>query len=127
MTTPDRILQIEAENLLRLAQMLGMNIEITNRPLRPLAQGHTTPSLQIWPKRELSIVPASQYMKPLAIARERTWPVANGEPLKVMSLDQVEASLQAVIGRSMSDREWAAKPANLREGCTVRIPGVGEI
>jgi hypothetical protein len=29
--------------------------------------------------------------------------------------------------RPMSDREWAAQPANLREGCTVHVPGVGDI
>lgn len=29
--------------------------------------------------------------------------------------------------RQMSDREWAAQPANLREGCTVHVPGVGDI
>ena len=122
MTTPEQLLVLEALNLLRLADMLGMNVEITNEPLKPLAMGHTTPSVQIWQKRE-----ARNKLKLRVIARERTWPVANGEPLKVMSPDQVEASLQAVIDRSMSDREWAAKPANLREGCTVRIPGVGEI
>lgn len=27
----------------------------------------------------------------------------------------------------MSDREWAAQPANLREGCTVHVPGVGDL
>lgn len=27
----------------------------------------------------------------------------------------------------MSDREWAAMPANLREGCTVHVPGVGDL
>jgi hypothetical protein len=27
----------------------------------------------------------------------------------------------------MSDREWAAQPANLREGCTVHVDGVGDI
>jgi len=29
--------------------------------------------------------------------------------------------------REMSDREWAAQPANLREGCTVHVPGVGDL
>lgn len=27
----------------------------------------------------------------------------------------------------MSDREWAAQPAGLREGCTVHVPGVGDL
>lgn len=27
----------------------------------------------------------------------------------------------------ISDREWAAKPANLREGCTTHVQGVGDI
>jgi dUTP pyrophosphatase len=29
--------------------------------------------------------------------------------------------------RELSDREWAALPANLREGCTVHVPGVGDL
>lgn len=29
--------------------------------------------------------------------------------------------------RPISDREWAAQPANLREGCTVHIPGGGDM
>jgi hypothetical protein len=29
--------------------------------------------------------------------------------------------------RELSDREWAAQPADAREGCTVRVPGVGEL
>jgi hypothetical protein len=29
--------------------------------------------------------------------------------------------------REISDRAWAAQPANMREGRTVRVPGVGEI
>lgn len=29
--------------------------------------------------------------------------------------------------REMSDREWAAQPAGLREGCTVHVPGVGDL
>lgn len=29
--------------------------------------------------------------------------------------------------RPMSDREWAAQPADLREGCTKHVPGVGDI
>lgn len=29
--------------------------------------------------------------------------------------------------RQISDREWAAQPANLREGCTVHVPGVGDL
>lgn len=29
--------------------------------------------------------------------------------------------------RPMSDREWAAQPAGLREGCTTHVPGVGDL
>jgi len=29
--------------------------------------------------------------------------------------------------REISDREWAAQPANLREGCTTHVPGVGDL
>lgn len=29
--------------------------------------------------------------------------------------------------RKISDREWAALPSNLREGCTVHVPGVGDL
>jgi dUTP pyrophosphatase len=29
--------------------------------------------------------------------------------------------------RQMSDREWAAQPAGLREGCTKHVPGVGDL
>ena len=29
--------------------------------------------------------------------------------------------------REVSDREWAAQPANIREGCTVHVPGVGDL
>lgn len=38
-------------------------------------------------------------------------------------LDQMAARDAA----KMSDREWAAQPANLREGCTVHVPGVGDL
>jgi len=35
--------------------------------------------------------------------------------------------LPSPIPRPISDREWAALPANLREGCTVHVPGVGDL
>jgi hypothetical protein len=29
--------------------------------------------------------------------------------------------------REISDREWSAQPANLREGCSVHVQGVGDL
>lgn len=29
--------------------------------------------------------------------------------------------------REMSDREWASQDPSLREGCTVHVPGVGDL
>ena len=52
MKTPEQTLELEALNLLRLADMLGMNVEITNEPLKPLAMGHTRPAVRVWKKRK---------------------------------------------------------------------------
>lgn len=42
-------------------------------------------------------------------------------PIQGASVDAAKAF------REMSDREWAALPANLREGCTVHVDGVGDL
>lgn len=57
MNYPDRseiseeIIRAEAANLVALAAHLGYNVEIENLALRPLAMGHATPAVRIWPKR----------------------------------------------------------------------------
>lgn len=49
--SPEQILRLEAENLTKLAAMLGMNVEIVNTPLTPLAMGNTTPVVTVWQAR----------------------------------------------------------------------------
>lgn len=57
MKNPEQILELEALNLLRLADMLGMNVEIINEPLKPLAMGHTRPAVRVWVKRKPAVWP----------------------------------------------------------------------
>lgn len=57
-------------------------------------------------------------------------------PLRSVELVEAEALTDTARGaagfgstgtRDMPDREWAALPAGQREGCTVSVPGVGEL
>lgn len=64
-----------------------------------------------------------------------------GKPLMPLAMGNTEHVVEAwparkgpvvYTGGSMpmkpiSDREWAAQPANLREGCTTHVPGVGDL
>jgi hypothetical protein len=84
------IVRLDAENLVRRAEAMGVSLTITREPLQPLAMGHARHVVDAWPART-----------PAAAVQPSPWPI--------------------------SDREWAAIPSNLREGCTVHIPGVGDI
>lgn len=54
-------------------------------------------------------------------------------PLDFVQADTLDDTVRGTGGfgstgtREMSDREWAAQPAGLREGTTVHAPGVGDI
>lgn len=56
-------------------------------------------------------------------ARDAEKPVANppNSPIVMDGYAMREKMAQ------MSDREWAAQPANLREGATTHVPGVGDL
>lgn len=81
MDTSEQIIALEAMNLLRLADMLGLKVEITNEPLWPLAMGYTTPVVRVWPKR-----------KPAEVARPPT----------------IDPELRP-SRTSVADRDWAKK------------------
>lgn len=84
------IIRLDAEQLVRRAEAMGVSLTITREPLQPLAMGHNRHVVGAWPARD---------------------PAAASKPSP----------------KPMSDREWAAQPANLREGCTVHVPGVGDL
>jgi hypothetical protein len=63
-------------------------------------------------------------LKPLAIGNHRhvveTW-AARHPPTPLQAAGALWRKPE------LSDRDWAAQPANLREGCTQHVPGVGDI
>ena len=87
-----------AQKLVEDAERMGVSLRIDRVPLRPLAQRHARHIVEAWPARKLQ--------------PETIWPF----PTRGQG-----------PSNQISDREWAAQPANMREGCTVRIPGVGEL
>ena len=62
-------------------------------------------------------------LRPLAMGGARhevvTWPSRHQQ--------QALCAPAAPQRREISDREWAAQPAGLREGCTTHVPGVGDL
>lgn len=63
----------------------------------------------------------------LTITRESLRPLAMGHARHVVEARPARHQPAPPAPRRMSDREWAAQPANLREGCTVHVPGVGDL
>lgn len=61
----------------------------------------------------------------IRVSREPLQPLAMGHARHVV--EAWPARPQPQKPRPISDREWAAQPANLREGCTVHVPGVGDL
>ena len=91
----------QAKELVALAERMGMSLRILRNPLQPLAMGHAEQVVEVWTARQ--------------------------KPVQVTPRGGLDVPLQRPERREISDREWAAQPANMREGCTVRIPGVGEL
>lgn len=86
------------ESLVVTAQKLGVSLRIDRVPLEPLAMGNVRHIVEAWPARKLQ--------------PETIWPF----PTRGLGPSAVPQRC-----------EWAAQPANMREGCTVRVPGVGEL
>lgn len=63
----------------------------------------------------------------LRIDRVPVHPLAMGNARHVVDAWPARHQPAPPARREISDREWAAQPANMREGCTVRVPGVGEL
>ncbi len=105
LTDAERVEHIRelAQQLVDTAVRMGVSLRIDRVPLRPLASGHMRHVVEAWPARKLQ--------------PETIWPF-HTRGLGPSATPQ---------RREISDREWAAQPANMREGCTVRVPGVGEL
>lgn len=105
LTPEERVAYItqKGKELVALAEKMGVSLRIDRVPLRPLATGYVRHVVEAWPARKLQ--------------PETIWPF----PTRGLGPSAVPQRHQ------MSDRDWAAQPANMREGCTVRIPGVGEL
>lgn len=100
LTDAERVGHIKemAQKLVKDAERMGVSLRIDRVPLRPLAMGHAQHVVEAWPAR---------HPQPQVTPRGGL-----DTPLR---------------HNQISDREWAAQPANMREGCTVRVPGVGEL
>ena len=111
MTHPADIQDIArlAAILVGKAEALGVTLRITGEPLRPLAMGRQRHVIDARAARH-----GPQNERVYSVVREPT-----GKTTKVGTYRE--------SGHQMSDREWATTPANLREGCTTHVPGVGDI
>ena len=120
MTHPVEVIDIlrQAAILVGKAEALGVQVRITSGR-NPLDTGSTRHSIDAWASSRATPLPPKVIMASTRTGSGiETWPVASDK-----FLDALEANSR----RRISDREWAAQPANLREGCTVRVPGVGEL
>lgn len=63
----------------------------------------------------------------IRVSREPLQPLAMGHARHVVDAWPARHQPAPPAPRPMSDREWAALPANLRDGCTVHVPGVGDL
>lgn len=63
----------------------------------------------------------------LRITGEPIRPFAMGHHRHVIDAYPARKWAAPPAQRPMSDREWAAHGANLREGCTAHVPGVGDL
>lgn len=126
--TPEQLahrFKLAAEELVAHAERKGVCLTITREPLQPLAIGHARHVVDARPARQQPAPTRAsvfryldeQVHKDMAGFYEalgRTQPL----PPKVIT---------GSTPRPISDRDWAAQPANLREGCTVHVPGVGDL
>jgi hypothetical protein len=107
--TPEQILQLEVENVIRLADALNMRVEIVNKPLEPLAMGHTTPVVTIWQTRRSRNVLEAVASDPVGFkpsANEHKWVK---DLLQVMYETSIhDRDTPKLAEQPMSDREWAA-------------------
>ena len=136
-----------AENLCRQASTLGLNLTISRRVVPPLAMGNAVYEVEVWPARQATNDRAQEdracmdayndeyhKVRPGMGIDEWTALWAKGEtpPQKrkaqtAPGFTHETNGLPTSYPRLVSEREWSALPANLREGCTVRVPGVGDI
>lgn len=63
--------------------------------------------------------------KPVTREDGKTMKGPNYTPPDIASV--LMKSIATVDLREMNNREWAAQPANLRDGCTLHVQGVGDI
>lgn len=109
MATSEEIRDIthRAVQLVEECKRLGLVLDIEHLPVHPLSMGNTQARVRV--------------REHLAVFRAREADRAMHGP--VVEIRVRRSSLDLKI----SDREWAAQSAGVREGCTVRVPGVGEV
>jgi len=121
MTHPADVADIarQAAILVGKAEALGVTLRITAAPRQPLAMGNHIHVIDAWPAR---------HGKPTA-AVGRSSGAAESSFMErcAPGFTRETNGLPSQTPRPISDREWAAQPANLREGCTAHVNGVGDI
>lgn len=129
LTEAERVAHIQdaAEKLVAEAKMLGVNLRV-GRTIDPVTGRVEARTVEAWASRwfEADRAYNDYYHKisaSMSLAAWRSLWLTGDTPRQKWLAKQQAAPARSEI----SDREWAAQPANMREGCTVRIPGVGEL
>jgi hypothetical protein len=119
MTPAERATYIaaKARDLVEIAEILGVSLRIDRVPMPPLAMGNAVHVVEAWPARQ----PAAEVVVEGGNRVGKATAVRTGQAFVDEYLNKFEPR------RELSDREWAAQPANQREGCTVHVPGVGDL
>lgn len=142
LSTNPNVLRIAARaaRLINEAESLGVSLRIDRVPLRPLAMGYAKHVIEAWPAHQPRGPVGHGHVEPRpdgtkvrcggpafcsSCRRQQDAAAAKDAPL-----ESGEAHAQpypSPARREISDREWAAQSAGMREGCTVHVPGVGSL